>query len=591
MFDVSKMVLSDYGVTCDPGGMAAFARSLEGPRKLTSKSQYLKACARVLRRVSPREHAAYIQSSDGLGDHRLVNVGWNRVSPREWVGQPTITRFTDTFPGQSAVFAPDPSSAFGRFLAYWTRAVERPTIVGSDHNHTTPEQVYECMRAGIPARIVRWVPHYRLVSRDGKAHRMGPGRLRYMTDVARALRRASLGRAAPGLSDALATECLRRLGQLCPELQTVALGTLQWVDGVGPGKHCRAYWSAQETYTRARWEVCAPRVLNVPRIRSRDIDWEAVAAAQKLMQTNPRVRIVHAMGKRQRDLFEATSSPALRRENYTDHLAAYLAPAFPRLAQWDLNCGSSTAKCGEGLRIAQRIARGESPAQISGGVLTSEEAHKWLNAEHYSEPASYLHDALTDRVGQPLYSVPTTVVRWLLDVERRGDWHLITRLRTCAGPNGMRVQGRFLDRLDELREEDLVRGLATGVVPAFERAKERFEALRLSSVKDDHSPLHAPPYWHAAPLPEGVMWLNSAAALSVEGAAMRHCVLTYVAVAKAGDSFLYSICTEAGRSTLELSLFGRVRQHQGIARRSAPDAHRELVHAWDRSPMAARRTA
>jgi hypothetical protein len=70
------------------------------------------------------------------------------------------------------------------------------------------------------------------------------------------------------------------------------------------------------------------------------------------------------------------------------------------------------------------------------------------------------------------------LARWLLDVHRRGGWGALERSRPLHGPGGVTLEWRYLDRLDEVQDVDLARGVRTHVDAAFRSSAERLgEAL------------------------------------------------------------------------------------------------------------------
>ena len=434
-------------------------------------------------------------------DGRLIAVGFRRVPPREWVlGERDDGR---------------PPRFLGDFLAWWDGTQPRPGAVGSFYN-ADPDVAGTLWLAG-PAvqRAARRLPPDRwalLVSRDREtgALRVSRRAMRWLPEIARFARRASAYR---WWTDA---RTARALGALDAELQRAALSTVRLEEG---------------------------RTV----VRMHDIDWEFVARVRDEMarDTSGRVRAAWAVdpelvavgrgpGERFRRLAEAAGVLCY------DGLVPWLAPAYPLVS----------------LAIAVRLCRGETPVQISGG-LTRREAHEWLLSGATMEPSYWLARELPDARHLRVNSV--AVARWLLDVYRRGGWGGIVRERTMRAPGGRIVRFRYVDRLDEVRDEDLVGAGGTGVDAVFRRAAERYATKYEEIFVDDHTILHEPPKWRLYPC---MRILNTPAQLVQEKRDMNHCVSAMIPAVRAGRSVIISLEVCGHRSTVEISPDGReVRQH------------------------------
>ena len=205
--------------------------------------------------------------------------------------------------------------------------------------------------------------------------------------------------------------------------------------------------------------------------------------------------------------------------------------------------------------VAARLLLGESPAAISRG-LTRAEAHRWLS-ERPTRPASEWLLEQHDLHDHPAYSV--AVARWLIardadPAQREALW----RDREQRGPHGERIAGSYIERIDELRDRDLV----AGVEETYRRAADRMrrDVERLMTRKG--APLRAPPAWWR-PV-RCARLLLSAADLVIEGRVMAHCVAGYAGYVARGESGIVALDVRGHRSTVELSADGRtVRQHKG----------------------------
>lgn len=208
-------------------------------------------------------------------------------------------------------------------------------------------------------------------------------------------------------------------------------------------------------------------------------------------------------------------------------------------------------------RIAAAIALGTSPAELSG--LTAREAHEWLLAGG-PNPAWWLLDRYSWRYdGVPCPRIPSVpVAKWLIarwqNPEQRASL-LLERSQTFAGQH---VDGKFIDRVDELRPSDL----RTSVIDTFERAGRRLIRSIERLLRSRGEPLRsAPAWWRPA---KCARLLLSGADLVAEGKVMRHCVAGYASVVKSGASIIVGICVLAKRSTVEIDPRSlEIRQHKG----------------------------
>jgi len=492
----------EYGVpvTCAGAREWAVLSGTSRPRHYDSAIEYVRAC----RRLDPDLRLDGVRPVDG----RLIAAGFRRVPPREWV-------FGVRDDGR-------PPRFLGDFLRWWDATQPRPGAVGSTYN-ADPDVAMTIWLAG-PAvrRAARRLPPDRwalLVSRDRETDELRVSRraLRWLPEIARFARRASAYRWWPDARTA------RALGALDPELQRAALSTVRPPEG---------------------------RAL----VRVHDIDWEVVARVRDEMarDSSGRVRAAWALdpefvavgrgpGERFRRLAEAAGVLCADGAG----LVPWLCPAYPNVP----------------LHIAVRLCRGETPVQISGG-LTRREAHEWLAAGAKETPEQWLVrglpsiDAKIDRRPE-VRSV--AVARWLLDVHHRGGWDGLVRERTMRVPGGRIVRFRYVDRLDEVRDEDLVGAGGTGVDAVFRRAAERYATKYEELFAKDNTVLHEPPAWKLYPC---MQYLVSPAQLVQEKRDMNHCVSTMIPAVRAGRSVIISLEVCGHRSTVEISPDGReVRQH------------------------------
>lgn len=231
--------------------------------------------------------------------------------------------------------------------------------------------------------------------------------------------------------------------------------------------------------------------------------------------------------------------------------------------------GPATAYPGAPLEVRARLALGDTPAQISGG-LTAAEAHRWLSEHPEWQPGSWLAQgvacdsgaAATHTLGVRLCLRDLRVARWLVacwrDPPRRAA---LERERVERGPHGEEIAGRYLDRVDELRRTD-VRSPRDSVEAVFGRAKVRLLREMECSLRSRGEPLHAAPRWWR-PV-RCARLLLSAADLAAEGRALQHCVAQYVGYVRRGGSVIVGLCVLGHRSTAEIDPRTlELRQHKG----------------------------
>lgn len=500
---IQREVLRDYGVTCDAAGMRVLARKAAPKRQITSASQYVAACRAIGRGY---EWATAELDWRGRPVYRPLD-GEGRID-----GRLVAAGFNHESPTRWIR-----EGGLCQFLRYWQACAVRPSLVGSDYN-PGPDQAYAFMRLGLPPWVARSLAYVQRRDPDARLHRLPRRTRRRYTDAARACARTSMRDERWRFS----LRALAALGRLCPELQRVALEALKRDPRWGDWR----WWA--ETDGKS-----------VRRIRVRDIPWDEVARVQRQIaaDSSGRVRVAWATGRRRKALFEAIHPPGTT----VSTLAAWLAPSYPNVSE----------------EQAARLARGETPVELAHGQLTKKEAHLWLLGGG-GDPLEWLCQRL------PAGSPPVrsfAVARWLIAVHRRGAWGALTRERVIHGPAGQRITVRYLDRVDEIQDADLVRGPATGVDAAFARAAARFGEEWLAQARGDHRVLQTLP--HGWRLYRCMRHLCTPAQLVREGEQMSHCVGSYSSAVEGGQSVILAINVTGHRSTVELTPSGRVLQHRG----------------------------
>lgn len=183
--------------------------------------------------------------------------------------------------------------------------------------------------------------------------------------------------------------------------------------------------------------------------------------------------------------------------------------------------------------------------------LTERERQTWARQDEHADPRSWLVSRLgVGDIVRGAESIP--VVRWVVQMMARED--TAEAMRRPLTVFGDHVDGRPLDRLDELEPQDLSRG----VVATFARAAQR----RMDAQWDGPEELAEAAPWMAS-LPEGVRPILTWSALWAEGLDMRHCVASYAADIARGDCSILSVRAPDGtRSTVEVRR-GLMGQHCG----------------------------
>ncbi len=313
-------------------------------------------------------------------------------------------------------------------------------------------------------------------------------------------------------------------------------------------------------------------------------------------------RVKHAIAWfRKRD---RTPPDALRRaarvlehvpERARPNLAAALVVLHPELGGLGLSAGPIlTAYPNAPARLAARVAMGEKPVDLYPG-LTAKEAHEALLAG-ISNPITYLMrsaslllvDLCVVRHAAAVRDI--TVARWILaclrDPARR---EALVREQRVRGPHGEIAHGVFINRIDEILPEDLPRGAATGVQPAFLSAARRAWESWQKEAATQNRPLRDPPAWW---LPiRCARLLMTAADLAQEGREMDHCAAGYASYVRSGRSVMVAIAvplkgaSALARSTVELDArTARVLQHQGPKNSVPPEicerALRVCLRRW-----------
>ncbi len=294
-------------------------------------------------------------------------------------------------------------------------------------------------------------------------------------------------------------------------------------------------------------------------IRIRDLNWDLARIARDKIKTgNPRAKISWACPKRAAQ--HLANILGVDEDSVTERdVVLYLTPQFPLVD----------------VSTAQKITRGMTPRQISGGQLTKKEAVEWLTTSPELSPAEWLQRRLLPPERRSDALRDAKVVRWLAHAAQRSPEALSKRRPIPGGP-----PVSLIEMIDEITGEDIRTG-KDSVPVVMTRARRRLEAVWLAEGKWSDKPLRPRTAWSFS-LPPWMRLLNSELDLAREGKEMEHCVGSYASAVKRGQCHILSVHTPDGeRSTLELSPDGRrIRQHKGPNNSRPPRRHEQLVAEW-----------
>jgi hypothetical protein len=390
----------EYDLPAHAGAARIWARVTRPPRPILTPGAYVAACRRL---AGDRVYTDVVLDGDppwrplvgySRVDGRLVAAGFGLCPPRRWV-----------------------ESELDRFLRFWRRTAGRPGLVGSSYNPHSPEVTYQALRAGVPAWIV--ASGVRLTGRDGRVHRVTRSRRRRLQAMARAMRRRSFHRYGVTWGH----DALRAIGRLSPELQAVAVLSVR---------------REQAARKFAAWTV-----------RARDLDWPRIAAVQAEILANPTGPLRAAWSA----VADAKTPLGVR--------ATAMLPAWCRAEDGTVKTRQAIEWFAPGSRCvslarAVRLARGETPAEIAGGLLSEADAARWIASE--LDPAEWLAAEIAS--GLPsvrdrervLDERGPRLLAWLRAVDLAGGLPALSAERVLSNPQGERFRVRYLEQLSTFEQ-------------------------------------------------------------------------------------------------------------------------------------------
>lgn len=222
------------------------------------------------------------------------------------------------------------------------------------------------------------------------------------------------------------------------------------------------------------------------------------------------------------------------------------------------------------VEVGARYVLGASLAELAP-ELTRREAAAWMRQTEHVTPAAWLVAQVAARHDVALAdSTPVAVARWVDGVMESTDRRAAIMRRRTARLGEVEVEGRLIDRIDELLPGDL----CPSVQDTFAAATQRLARAAWDGPDEliDEEP------WHRR-LPAGVTVLRTATDLWEEGAECRHCVGVYAQRVYDRECIIVRVIAPDGtRSTAEV-IDGRVTQHRAPANREPSPACRALVEA------------
>lgn len=212
---------------------------------------------------------------------------------------------------------------------------------------------------------------------------------------------------------------------------------------------------------------------------------------------------------------------------------------------------------------AKQLLIGMKPTDIAGEGVTKKEAHDWLTENGGQDTfIEWLQATQVPEVERPQRSL--NVVRWLIRQKERGQLNKLFAKRILHGPAGQEREYTFDDILDEIQDEDLIRGPNTRIEDAFQHAAERMGEGHMELLSRDFKVIAKPPPWLHSRYKKSVTPLITPAALVQEGQELEHCVGGYVQAVQKGQSVILALRVGDQRSTAEVSPDARqVYQHRG----------------------------
>ena len=231
------------------------------------------------------------------------------------------------------------------------------------------------------------------------------------------------------------------------------------------------------------------------------------------------------------------------------------------------------------LEIQARLVLGEKTTAVTGG-LTAKEAHEYLSDPppmgSRSNPASWLlaraelsypdeqtrtHTGVNiKQLRLRIDSVP--LARWLIDRWKdAAQRDALIKERVERGPHGEEVRGRFIDRVDELKDADLRPSVRDTFMAAGQRMATELEKELKKAHKQE--PLAPTPHWWRSV--RCATLLDRPKLIAAEGAEMKHCVANYVPYVRQQRSVLVSL---------------RVRDKLGMLHRSTVEINRQTLEVF-----------
>ena len=151
----------------------------------------------------------------------------------------------------------------------------------------------------------------------------------------------------------------------------------------------------------------------------------------------------------------------------------------------------------------------------------------------------------------------------------------MTKEHVVYGPAGKQVTFRYIDKLDELRADDLINGISTKPDVAFERAARRLEEKARLDMGENMKFSPAP--FKAA---KGIRQLMDSDSLKEEGKRMHNCVSGYAGACLRNVTYIFHVVKGTAEATMEVTSEKKMLQLYAENNSEPTEGIRKLAFEW-----------
>lgn len=151
------------------------------------------------------------------------------------------------------------------------------------------------------------------------------------------------------------------------------------------------------------------------------------------------------------------------------------------------------------------------------------------------------------------------------------------KVHVVHGPAGRTVSFSYIEKLDELHNDDLVNGVNTKPDVAFERAARRLEEKARLDMGENMKFNPAP--FKAA---KGIRQLMDSNSLKEEGRHMNNCVSGYAGACLRGATYVFHVAEKNAEATMEVTAEKRMLQLYAANNSEPAESVRKLAFKWAR---------